>query len=649
MSKHIYNELDRTLDKLSSLDLPTLLELMKKTTFDKDDIINVLNQSFFLKGYFTPRELALLIIELGRIKKPNSIIDICCGVGNILSYCDYGKEWYGIDNNRNVIEIAKMLNSKPTFYFENVLSKNFKKNYDLVIGDFPFGQRIETGGKVHQSEYLFIKKGLSILNNNGLLLCLVPQSFLFGSSKFIKNLRNEILSKYNLELILHLPAGIFLQNTRIRCALLGISNSQPSKTTHISEYTKSIDKILIDFINSKSLNKIPQESIVDRWDKEYFNPEFKSIEEKLKGKEVKKLCELANIYRGYSALRSENPQVIELKYIKTIPMDKYLLLGGRNINHGLLKLTDYDRYIDKINKPSFSRAILKPGDIIISMLFSKRNIYIYKKDDPRAVANNSCAIIRSPDKNYLYTYFQSKEGQDLFIKQTKNALKGATIPGLTIKDLENIKIPILPLDNLNKVEHKEIWNMSKEESIEFLFVLKELKQQPKYKNIAETIEQFIEDSNNIKSLINKGESKNLEFKQTYRWDIRNKKINKDLLYNIAKVCASFCNTEGGTLLIGVTDNGDIYGIEREFPNDDAFLKHFTDSIIKSKLKLKTNNRVDPSIVETEDNKICQVNCMKRDEPVYFDNQLFIRRGPTSSALPLKEVVNYVNKHFREIK
>ena len=55
----------------------------------------------------------------------------------------------------------------------------------------------------------------------------------------------------------------------------------------------------------------------------------------------------------------------------------------------------------------------------------------------------------------------------------------------------------------------------------------------------------------------------LEFKSTLEWDVREKKNNPQLINSSLKTIASFLNTEGGVLLIGVEDNGNIYGIEKD--------------------------------------------------------------------------------------
>jgi len=64
-------------------------------------------------------------------------------------------------------------------------------------------------------------------------------------------------------------------------------------------------------------------------------------------------------------------------------------------------------------------------------------------------------------------------------------------------------------------------------------------------------------------LIKKEESATLEFKQTFQYDGTEQKSEKLRLATL-KTLVAFLNTKGGTLLIGVEDKGDIYGLENDF-------------------------------------------------------------------------------------
>ena len=56
-------------------------------------------------------------------------------------------------------------------------------------------------------------------------------------------------------------------------------------------------------------------------------------------------------------------------------------------------------------------------------------------------------------------------------------------------------------------------------------------------------------------MIAQGESANLEFKSSFRWDLRENKLNRALEGVILKTLAGYMNGKGGTLLIGVADDG----------------------------------------------------------------------------------------------
>src|SRR4051812_214412 len=65
----------------------------------------------------------------------------------------------------------------------------------------------------------------------------------------------------------------------------------------------------------------------------------------------------------------------------------------------------------------------------------------------------------------------------------------------------------------------------------------------------------------LHNVIAQGESDQLEFKASLQWDRVEHRGNKELRIPVAKTVAAFLNTRGGRLLIGVTDGGDIVGIE----------------------------------------------------------------------------------------
>jgi len=67
----------------------------------------------------------------------------------------------------------------------------------------------------------------------------------------------------------------------------------------------------------------------------------------------------------------------------------------------------------------------------------------------------------------------------------------------------------------------------------------------------------------ISELIKLPESDRLEYKSTFQWDVRRNCKYEDLRFSTLKTIAAFLNSEGGTLIIGVEDNGNIFGLEKD--------------------------------------------------------------------------------------
>lgn len=155
---------------------------------------------------------------------------------------------------------------------------------------------------------------------------------------------------------------------------------------------------------------------------------------------------------------------------------------------------------------------------------------------------------------------------------------------------------------------------------------------------------------NTKELIAQGESEQIEFKATLRTNAFTKKKDPNLELASIKTVAAFLNTYGGTLLVGVRDNGEIKGTEIEgFENDDKFLLHFT-NLIRDKIGEKTLGFVQFEIVNIGEVKILRVDVSKSSEPIFVKFQgneyFYVRSGPSTLSLKFSEFYNYSIKHFR---
>jgi hypothetical protein len=153
-------------------------------------------------------------------------------------------------------------------------------------------------------------------------------------------------------------------------------------------------------------------------------------------------------------------------------------------------------------------------------------------------------------------------------------------------------------------------------------------------------------------LITQGESGELEFKSTFRWDLKAGKTNPSVERTSLKTISAFLNTSGGILLIGVRDDGSIEGIESDrFANEDKFLLHLW-TLIRTSLGRDVSPFIQTMLEKKDEKTICIVRCSTSPKPVFlkqpgFNEEFFIRVGPSSNAMDISEALRYISVHFKE--
>jgi len=146
-------------------------------------------------------------------------------------------------------------------------------------------------------------------------------------------------------------------------------------------------------------------------------------------------------------------------------------------------------------------------------------------------------------------------------------------------------------------------------------------------------------------VIAEGESSALEFKATLRQNLKIGKPGKEIEIASLKTVTAFMNSDGGTLLVGVEDNGHIIGIEADrFQNEDRMLLHFN-NLIKQHIGLEFARYLHFDLSAIGTAKILVIDCERSDEPVFLKNrggeEFYIRVGPGSRKLSTSEVVEYL--------
>ncbi len=150
--------------------------------------------------------------------------------------------------------------------------------------------------------------------------------------------------------------------------------------------------------------------------------------------------------------------------------------------------------------------------------------------------------------------------------------------------------------------------------------------------------------------IREGENDSMEFKSTLRWDIRAGKTNQAVERASLKTISAFLNSNGGTLLIGVRDDGSIEGIESDkFVNEDKFLLHLW-TLIRTCLGREVSRYIRTPLEKMDEKTVCVVLCHRSSRPVFlrqpgFNEEFYIRVGPSSNAMDISEALKYIADHF----
>ncbi len=154
-----------------------------------------------------------------------------------------------------------------------------------------------------------------------------------------------------------------------------------------------------------------------------------------------KLKELANIRTGYS-LKGK---------IKEYATGEFKILQPKDISdHGL---EEAGTFVDPHVYPSIDNHVLSPEDIglsnkglnIKSLIFDQNNLF------SPTILSSSFFMIRVFNKQinpyYLLWYLQ----QDQTIENLKQLMKGGAVPSLSKKDLGQLEIPIISMEDQNKI------------------------------------------------------------------------------------------------------------------------------------------------------------------------------------------------------
>ncbi|MBU1622130.1 MAG: putative DNA binding domain-containing protein [Nanoarchaeota archaeon] len=299
-----------------------------------------------------------------------------------------------------------------------------------------------------------------------------------------------------------------------------------------------------------------------------------------------------------------------------------------------------DNLIEKTNSVYIPRIGSSPVISEISDVKLKHHNYF------QVVLNNKAI------NEYVSTFFRSDLGRLILGSLTSESF----IPHLNRRDLEKTIITLPPLEIQKHILQTQIKLSKLKHAIDVFD--SELALNPTSSDIIlNQLDDMLKsingltDADKVRNVIRQGESKSIEFKETFSLDVRKQTKEKYIELEVLKTIVAFLNTEGGTLLIGVNDDRDITGINTEIKkfhkNIDHFLLHFKNRI-RSRIGEEYYPFIEYKPLSISKNFILLVECKESKSPCYLDNkEFYVRTNPATDKLEGPKLVEYIKNHFNQ--
>ena len=155
----------------------------------------------------------------------------------------------------------------------------------------------------------------------------------------------------------------------------------------------------------------------------------------------------------------------------------------------------------------------------------------------------------------------------------------------------------------------------------------------------------------LSKVVMNGESEAVELKSTLRTNLHTGNKDPRMELAVLKTLAGFLNTNGGTLVVGISDDGSPVGIQAdEFDNEDKMNLHLV-NIVKSRMGIPAMTTLHVNFDDHDDCRVMVVKCRKALTPVFVKDgdteRFYIRTGPSTTELSPSQTQDYIKQRFRQ--
>jgi len=160
----------------------------------------------------------------------------------------------------------------------------------------------------------------------------------------------------------------------------------------------------------------------------------------------------------------------------------------------------------------------------------------------------------------------------------------------------------------------------------------------------------------VEQLLNMDEGQRLEFKASLRYNNVRGCVDQELEHNCLKTICAFLNADGGDLLIGVSDDNWVVGLETDYvtlpkKNRDGFENHLINQV-SNKIGDVFLDKIKFTFHTMYGKELCRVHVLPSKEPAFLMEKnkqyFYVRTGNNSRPFKIADATKYLMERMNEI-
>jgi type I restriction enzyme M protein len=637
------------------------------------------SQGRYAGEFIQPVELTRFMCGLADLKKDAKVFNPFAGLASFGVYLDQGQDYFGQELNQKTWALGAL----RLMAYERPGSSRYvcddsilhwpkeSEKFDLILSNPPFGMRLghhyrDIEPNIRTIEQFLIEKGIQSLKQNGKLIALLPQGFLFRGMHE-QRLREHLVEEDLIDTIISLPGGLLL-HTGIPLIILVLDKNKklPGRVKFVDAKNFVIakgprEKVLNDyslnsFIHSDKEDDNVVKTVYNKQirDKDYNLSVARYFQKQIDGV---KLGDILELVRGQRGNLPETGKLIRIRDLKDDKVD--FTLDVSSVEETELRRPDIHLVSESCLLLAMRWRTLKPT------LFEFKGEPIFRSQDILSFKVNEAIA----DKAYLINELHA----DYVQEQLESYRLGASVmPFIRKDDLMEVVIKIPSIEE-QRAKVQGIYELSDkvkslQEERNALVHGKTLKQFSEFASLKHTLgrprQNILDWSDNLLDFLTKKkegfEALNKAFTEFYDIDIISalKEIKRDVNF-ITDVLEKGENglvlseyekqviplSEINSIINELSNNGFNFKIkklllkgeklkERGIYANKTLLKTLLDNILTNANKYAfdkkaTGNEVVIELTEVDDSLSMEIRNNGKPFPKNFDREKFITKYSTA--------------------